>query len=79
VADKSAIEVGQVWKRNAPYKERVRVKRIWNGQDLNEDTGEWIPVRLVRVHPVHGGRPMVASVEVLRAEFTLEASGEVAV
>lgn len=57
-------EVGQVWKRKPPLKERVRVERVWEcTRNLMDEVlglgkhGE--KVLTVRCHPLHGGKPIV--------------------
>lgn len=56
------VAVGQVWKRNAPFKEQLEVKRVWGAPgDI-----------YVRAHPVNGGKPIVCSPEWLEEECTRE-------
>lgn len=59
-ARRMTVEVGSLWRRNPPGREEVLVQRVW------EADGEV----LVRAHPLHGGKPLVASVEVLVEHYT---------
>jgi hypothetical protein len=61
------IAVGQIWKRKAPFKERLEVRRVWGGKE-----GDFAPETFIRAHPVHGGRPIVCSPEWLEEECTFE-------
>jgi len=54
--DREPITVleGSIWRRNPPGREVVQVRRVWDwpGEGLT-----------VRVHPVRGGKPLVAAAE----------------
>lgn len=61
------VVVGSTWQHNPPGREVVRVKRIWT---VGDET-------LVRAHPIHGGKPLVASVPVFLDLYTAaDAAGE---
>lgn len=54
--------VGQVWRRNTPGREVVRVERIWYWP------GEGMTIR---AHPVRGGRVLIADLGWFQENYTL--------
>ena len=49
----------QTYRRKPPFRERVRIRRIWTQSD----------VTLLRVHPVKGGKPLICDAEWFQANF----------
>ena len=71
------VEVGQVWQRKPPHRQRFRVRRVWvAGRGLIIGEPELEGQEVVALAPLNGGREIISTIPELQERCVCRSAAE---